>query len=98
MSFSFGFSSPLHSTLWANSEVIREELFGPERLAQHGHTLAEAQPVSPRKGGGRELSKRLRQNADALLEAYRAIALAVENGATITPSPYRPLVVPASTE
>lgn len=71
---------------WGSAELVREELFSPDRLNQHGASLAEAQPVSSRKQGGRQLSSRLRENAATLLQCYRSIARAVEDGRTITPA------------
>ena len=71
---------------WASVDLIREELFSLERLQQHAQSLAAAQPVSSRKQGGRQLSRRLRQNASSVLECYRSIARAVENGRPITPA------------
>ena len=76
----------LGTDLWASTELIRGELFSPERLRQHGQSLATAQPILSKKKGGRELSRRLRDNATVLLERYRAIARAVEAGSTITPA------------
>ena len=75
-----------HTGLWDSSALIREELFAVDRLKQHAESLAQAQPVSARRKGGRELAGRLRHNEKVLLESYRAIAASVENGYTITPA------------
>ena len=72
--------------LWDSSELIREELFAVDRLKQHAESLAQAQPVSARKKGGRALASRLRDNERVLLDSYRAIAASVENGHPITPA------------
>ena len=74
------------ANVWINEDLIREELFSPERLRQHAHSLAAAQPVSMRRQGGRELALRLRDDADVLLRCYHAIAGAVEEGDPLTPS------------
>ena len=73
-------------SLWASEELIRSEQFGPDRLEQHAVSLAEAQAHEGARGGGQVLARRLRDNDAVLLNAYRAIARAVENGHTITPS------------
>lgn len=58
-------------------EPIRSELFSVERLEQHAESLAAAQRVAVRVGGGRQLSARLRDNGRVLLGAYRTIAAAI---------------------
>ena len=67
-------------------EPIRAELFSIERLEQHAESLAEAQHVTTRRGAGRGLAKRLRDNGRVLLEAYRATAKAVREERAITPA------------
>ena len=86
MRFSIPLLPQAGSKIWNNEELVREELFGPERLEEHARSLAEAQEVKPQTGGGPSLSTRLRENEAALLRSYRAIAATVENGHTITPS------------
>ena len=71
---------------WANEEAIREELFSTERLEQHAESLAGAQSVSSQPERGRPLAKRLRDNDEALLEAYRVIAAAIQDKRPITPA------------
>ena len=71
---------------WASDELIREELFAPDRLRRHAETLAEAQTVTSRKRRGHPLARRLRENERVLLNAYRAIATSVESGRAITPA------------
>ena len=75
-----------YARLWSNEDLIRSEQFGPERLEQHAISLAALQACGGPRMGGHALARRLRQNESALLQAYRAIARAVEDGHTITPS------------
>jgi cyclic beta-1,2-glucan synthetase len=71
---------------WATEAPIRAELFSVERLEQHGESLAAAQRITPRRGIGRPLAKRLRDNGRVLLEAYRVIAEATREHDPITPA------------
>ena len=71
---------------WADAEPIREELFSVERLEQHAESLAAAQSVSSQPQRGRPLTKRVRANDEALLDAYRVIAAAIANKHPITPA------------
>jgi cyclic beta-1,2-glucan synthetase len=71
---------------WANEEAIREELFSVERLEQHAESLAAAQSVSSQPARGRPLAKRVRDNDEALLGAYRVIAAAIKDKRPITPA------------
>src|SRR5471030_2994646 len=71
---------------WADEEAIREELFSVERLEQHAESLAAAQSVSSRPERGRPLATRVRDNDDALLDAYRVIAAAITDKRPITPA------------
>lgn len=71
---------------WNSEKSIREELFSIERLEQHAESLATAQPASAKPGTGRSLAARLKENESVLLEAYRAIASAVDAGRAITPA------------
>ncbi len=73
--------------LWADPSIIRADLFGPERLEHHARTLAEAQAIVARTPRGRgRLARRVKENADALLHAYRFCANAVTEGQPITPA------------
>ena len=67
-------------------EPIRAELFGIERLEQHAESLAAAQPVTTRPNRGRRLGTRLQENGRVLLDAYRAIAVAIREERSITPA------------
>ena len=71
---------------WISDEAIREELFSVERLEQHAESLAAAQSISSQPEKGRPLSKRVRDNYEALLEAYRVIAAAIADKRPITPA------------
>ena len=71
---------------WADEEAIREELFSVERLEQHAESLAAAQSVSSQPVRGRPLSRRVRDNDKALLQAYRIIAAATQEKRLITPA------------
>lgn len=71
---------------WAGEETIREELFSVERLEQHAASLAAAQSVSSRPERGRPLAKRVHDNDEALLAAYRVIAAAIADKRPITPA------------
>ncbi|MGZ5935739.1 MAG: glycosyl transferase, partial [Rhizomicrobium sp.] len=71
---------------WVDEEAIREELFSVERLEQHAESLAAAQPVSSRPERGRPLARRVRDDDDALLEAYRVIAADIKDKRPITPA------------
>lgn len=86
-----GFFSRVRSTVtsappWAGEETIREELFSVERLEQHAESLAAAQSVSARPEKGRPLAKRVQDNDEALLAAYRVIAAAIADKHPITPA------------
>lgn len=71
---------------WASRAPVREELFSIERLEEHARSLAVEQAVSSRPGKVYPLALRLTDNRGVLLEAYRAIARAAEQGAAITPA------------
>ncbi|HEY1314013.1 MAG TPA: glucoamylase family protein [Steroidobacteraceae bacterium] len=78
------FGSPVSP--WDNDEILRAELFSSERLEQHAASLAAAQQVTRRRSARRSLNARLKENESVLLSAYRAIATAVGEGRSITPS------------
>jgi cyclic beta-1,2-glucan synthetase len=74
-------------TAWQDSVPIRADLFGTERLEHHARTLATAQQVL--RGPGlrvQPLGRRVRDNADTLLAAYRTCAQAVQAGQVISPA------------
>ncbi|MES2142965.1 MAG: glycosyl transferase, partial [Pseudomonadota bacterium] len=75
------------SGLWQDRAPIRSDLFGAERLEHHARTLAAAQPVVPgRPRPVQKLSRRVRANAAALLDAYRTCAQALQAGQSIAPA------------
>ena len=59
------------ATPWLDPSPIREEIFGPERLAHHAVSLARAQSIADRPKRVLNLTVRLGHNADVLLKAYR---------------------------
>ncbi len=71
---------------WDTDDLLREELFSVERLEQHAASLAAAQKVTEHPRRRPSLRARLRDNAAALLAHYRAIALAVRDGRSVTPA------------
>jgi len=70
----------------ANGSPIRAEVFGIERLEQHAESLAEAQRTTDDPSRGRNLLPSVRENARALLAAYRSIAATVREKSEITPA------------
>ena len=71
---------------WNNEEPFREELFSVERLEEHARSLAVAQPVTPKPSKGHPLAARLADNGAILLDAYRNIVKAIDEGRAITPA------------
>src|ERR1700678_3873525 len=67
-------------------EPIRAELFSPERLEQHGESLAAAQAISIPTDAGRPLIPRVLGNGRVLLEYYRSTAEAIQHDQAITPA------------
>ena len=74
------------SSPWDHSAPLREDCIGNERLEQHAEALAVAQSVSPSPPARPPLSRRLEDNAAALLEAYRANMTQLAAGGTIAPA------------
>ena len=73
--------------LWADTAPIRSDLFGIERLEHHALTLAAAQTVTRgRPVAVASLIGRVKDNATALLAAYRSGAQALDAGQPITPA------------
>ncbi|WP_029349199.1 glucoamylase family protein [Bosea sp. 117] len=73
-------------SVWNDPAPIREELFGAERLEQHARSLAAAQPITLRPPSVASLHARLKDNAGALLVAYRATAADAEAGRSVVPA------------
>ena len=74
------------SSVWSATAPIREELFGAERLELHAESLAAAQPVTLEPPPAPSLRRRLRDNENVLLTAYRATAREVESGRPVVPA------------
>jgi len=67
-------------------EPIRAELFGIDRLEQHGESLAVAHRAKGKPPRARPLLPRVRDNARVLLGGYRNIAATVLAKHEITPA------------
>lgn len=67
---------------------IRAELFGAQRFAQHGHSLARAQVVqsADARGDGHPFFPRVDKNLDSLRSAYDYIALISRSGRYVSPA------------
>jgi len=73
--------------LWQDKTIIRADLFGTERLEHHARTLAAAQPVTIQQPVRvPPLTRRVKDNADILLDTFRASAQALQSGETIPPA------------
>lgn len=73
--------------VWQDSSPIRADLFGPERLEHHARSLASAQPIFTGKPFHvQPLARRVKENADILLRAYRTCAQALQAGEVIAPA------------
>ncbi|MDN7133140.1 glucoamylase family protein [Halomonas sp. MC140] len=75
------FAAPWNSTI-----PVREELFSAERLEQHAGSLALAQKVTSTPPKVVSLTRRLDDNAQTLLNVYRASASALANNRDIVPA------------
>ncbi len=82
----FGVGRRCRSPPWNDKTPVREELFGVDRLEQHAGSLAAAQPVTTTPPRVLSLQTRLKDNAKALLAAYRASALQLESGRGVVPA------------
>ena len=71
---------------WSDGRPAREELFGIERLEQHGRSLAAAQRLASRPPRVPSLQSRLSDNSAALLTAYRGSAREVREGRSEVPA------------
>ena len=79
-------TSPFPKSTASLEEPIRAELFGIERLEQHGESLAVAQKVTAEPGKGRLLLPRVEDNGRVLREAYRSIGTAIREERAIVPA------------
>ena len=73
-------------SLWDSRDIIREELFGVERLEAHARSLAAAQAVDAQIAPVLPLANRLADNGATLLNAYLSISKSAETGGAITPA------------
>jgi len=71
---------------WLDTSPIREEIFGPERLAHHAESLARAQSIAVRSRRVLNLTIRLKRNAAVLLAAYRYSGAALADGQQLPPA------------
>ncbi len=71
---------------WDSDTPIREEVFGLERLEQHGESLARAQTVCHTPKNVTSLHQRLADSEQVLLSAHSVIARAVAEGRSVTPA------------
>ncbi len=71
---------------WQDPHAIRADLFGPERLEHHAVSLATEHQVTIVPGSDRRMSRRLRENAAALLQAHQSSAASLKAGHAITPA------------
>ena len=70
---------------WDNDNAIREEVFGRERLEQHGESLAHAQTITAYPPRVLALHRRLAANERELLAAHRVVETAIAEGRTVSP-------------
>ncbi len=77
---------PRRASAWNNQDPVREELFSGERLEEHARSLAAAQTVMSRASRGHPLAVRLAENGAVVLDAYRSMAKAIDEGRAITPA------------
>ena len=71
---------------WDDGQPISAEIFGQERSRQHAHSLAESQRVTDQPIPVYSIIDRVNDNAQALLEAYREICVAIANDRAVTPA------------
>ena len=72
--------------LWRSTSPVREELFSAERLEQHAGSLARAQTVTSTPAKVMSLTRRLNDNANVLLAAYRACGVTLTEGRDLVPA------------
>lgn len=75
-----------HAPPWNDTNPVREEIFGIERLELHALSLAKAQQVSLTPKKVVSLHDRLDDNDRSLLAAYRGNIIELENGRTVVPA------------
>lgn len=82
----FSFSRQDVASPWNDTLPVRGDLFGMERLEQHGRTLASAQSVTLSPPDVISLHQRLNDNAKVLLASYRASAQELDKGGSVVPA------------
>ena len=65
---------------------IRSEIFGLQRFAQHGRSLAQTHRAEPARSGANIFFPRLRSNIRTLRQAYAYIGLQASTGYDISPA------------
>lgn len=75
-----------HSHSIELEDLIRSELFSPERFDEHARSLAWAQPVTEDPSHGVRIFPLLRKSAKILRETYRYISTALLDNEAITPA------------
>ena len=71
---------------WDDIEVIRAEIFGPDRFEQHAVSLADTQRVVDSATAVTTIVERVAEDEGALLDGYRAAVDDVRNDRVITPA------------
>src|SRR6185503_15718737 len=64
----------------------RSEIFGPERFAQHGRSLAATHRADPSRSRRNAFFPRLRENVRVLREAHRYIGMQAKTGYDVSPA------------
>lgn len=67
-------------------EPIRSELFGVDRLAQHGRSLGSTHRAGPARFGQATFYPRLQSNVRTLRAAYQFVAHEAQTGGDISPA------------
>ncbi len=83
-----GVSQALRDMLDGGSlqQPIRSEIFGPQRFAQHGHSLADTHRAARAPSGAASFVPRLENNIQALRAAHRYIGAQASTGYEISPA------------
>ncbi|MBK9444238.1 MAG: carbohydrate-binding protein [Comamonadaceae bacterium] len=76
----------LDSKRGAVQTPIRSEIFGPQRFAQHGRSLAETHRATCSRSGAANFFPRIQSNIDALRQAHQFIGLQANTGYDISPA------------
>ncbi len=80
------FGGPPPLPLWQDHALIRDELFGLDRLEEHARTLAASHRLMPKGTVGHLLAGRLADNAGFLLKANLAITQRATDRRHTTPA------------